>query len=64
VRLELKTRVGGVLSPAQKLWIEWLRSQGYYAIVCRGWEDARDGLIDYLSMGVENPPWDARSERG
>jgi hypothetical protein len=53
MRIELKRSIGGVLSPAQQLWLGWLRTQGYYAIVCRGWEEARDALSDYLSMGGE-----------
>lgn len=49
LRIELKRRVGGTVSDAQKLWIAWLNNQGYLAIVCRGWEEARDTLVEYLS---------------
>lgn len=54
LRIELKRRIGGQVSDAQKVWISWLNSQGYLAVVCRGWEEARDRLIDYLSSGLNN----------
>lgn len=50
LRIELKRRVGGTISLAQKAWIVELTHQGYLAIVCRGWEQARDRLVDYLSL--------------
>jgi hypothetical protein len=49
LRIELKRRVGGTVSDAQKHWIAWLTSQGYLAVVCRGWQSARDTLVEYLS---------------
>lgn len=33
---------------SQEPWLEHLRSQGFGAIVCRGWIEARDTLIQYL----------------
>lgn len=50
LRIELKRRAGGTVTPAQKLWILWFTKQGYLAVVCRGWEEARDRLVDYLSL--------------
>lgn len=47
--IELKRRAGGALSPAQKRWGEGLTMNGYLAIVCRGWQQARDRLVDYLT---------------
>lgn len=52
LRIELKRRAGGTVSLAQKHWIAWLTSQGYLAVVCRGWEEARDRLVEYLSLRV------------
>jgi VRR-NUC domain len=46
--VELKT-AKGVVSPAQKEWIEALRKQGYGAVVCVGWIAARDVIISYLN---------------
>lgn len=55
LRIELKRHVGGSVSDAQKAWIAWFTMQGYLAVVCRGWQEARDKLIDYLenNCGVE-----------
>lgn len=53
LRLELKRRIGGTVSPAQQRWIAWHIGQGNLAIVCRGWEEARDRLVDYLSTQAE-----------
>jgi hypothetical protein len=55
LRIELKRRVGGTVSTAQKHWIAWLRGQGYLAVVCRGWEEARDRLVAYLSLCCSPP---------
>ncbi len=46
--IELKKIKGGVVSPEQKDWLAFLREQGYGAIVCYGWLEARKVLIDYL----------------
>lgn len=53
LRIELKRRVGGTVSPAQKHWMAWLTGQGYLAVVCRGWQSARDTLVDYLVLEVK-----------
>jgi hypothetical protein len=40
----------GSLSEEQKVWIEFLKSQGYGVIVCKkGWDEARELVIDYLT---------------
>lgn len=46
--IELKRLKGGIISDEQKDWLQFLRSQGYGAIVCYGWLEARKVLIDYL----------------
>lgn len=35
---------------AQLEWIERLRRQGYYAVVCHGFDEARQAIEDYLSL--------------
>lgn len=45
----LEGKSAGVLSDNQKTWIANLRIQGYGALPCWGWEQARDVLIQYLS---------------
>jgi hypothetical protein len=47
--LELKRRSGGRVIPEQREWIHRLRGQGYRAEVARGWEEARDSILDYLA---------------
>ena len=46
--LELKRADGGVVSPAQKIWIERLRMLGYMACVAHGHEEAIRAITDYL----------------
>lgn len=45
--IEMKNKKGKP-SEEQKDWIDFLRSQGYGAIICFGWLEARKVLIDYL----------------
>jgi len=51
--LELKRRGSGVVSPKQKWWLEKLQEQGYRAVVCYGWNDARETIEDYLGAVAE-----------
>jgi len=46
--IEMKRRKGGVVSPHQRAWMDFLRREGYRAEVCAGWEVARDVLVEYL----------------
>jgi hypothetical protein len=39
--VEMKRETGGVVSPVQRDWIEYLESIGHRVIVGRGFEDAR-----------------------
>lgn len=45
--IELKTKEGKV-SDSQKGWIEYLNSQGNMAVVCYGWESAKEVISKYL----------------
>lgn len=38
----------GYTSKPQKKWLKQLKEQGYYAVVCYGWDDAKQVLIYYL----------------
>jgi hypothetical protein len=38
----------GRVKPEQAVWIERLKRNGYGAMVCVGWEEARDTIINYL----------------
>ena len=46
--IELKTETGRP-SDNQKWWIEQLNGQRYKAVICHGWEEAKQCLINYLS---------------
>ena len=48
--IELKRVSGGKVSPAQRGWIDYLNSQEYKAVVCRGWQEARQVIIEYLNL--------------
>lgn len=47
--VEMKRTKGGSVSKEQKDWIAYLQTQGYQAIVCRGFEEAKSGIECYLS---------------
>lgn len=46
--IEMKRISGGIVSKEQKDWIAYLNSQGYVAVVCKGFEEARQAILDYL----------------
>ena len=46
--IEMKTETGKP-SDNQKWWIEQLNGQRYKAVICHGWEEAKQCLINYLS---------------
>lgn len=45
--IELKTENGRATAD-QKGFIEDLKAQGYAAHICRGWEEARNKIVEYL----------------
>ena len=49
--IEMKRRKGGVVSGEQKRWMAELNKAGYCVAVCRGWEQARCIITDYLRIG-------------
>ena len=50
--IELKADKKGYASKEQKEWIEKLNSRGYYAVVCKGFEDAIEQITNYLNENV------------
>ena len=46
--IEMKRRQGGRVSEEQRGWIAALNKAGNLAVVCRGWEEARDVILQYL----------------
>jgi hypothetical protein len=47
--IELKTGKGRT-SESQDWWIDKLTIEGYKAVVCRGWEAAKDMIEEYLKL--------------
>jgi len=49
--IELKRIKGGTVSHEQKEWLSALNTEGYKAVVCRGFDEAREIIEEYLSIG-------------
>ena len=49
--IELKRRKGGKVSEDQRGWIEALNRVGCRAVVCHGWDEAREEIERYLGWG-------------
>lgn len=48
--IELKTEdKKSKLSVEQQHWLDALTAQGYKAVECRGWDEARNTILDYLN---------------
>lgn len=48
--IEMKRRKGGRVSVEQKKMLLALQAQGYKAEVCRGWEEAKVTICEYLRL--------------
>lgn len=46
--IEMKRRKEGRLSDNQRGWINGLNRAGNLAVVCKGWEEARNVILEYL----------------
>lgn len=49
--VEMKREKGGVVSSDQRDWLEYLESLGYAVMICRGLEDAKKQVLDFLTRG-------------
>lgn len=49
--IEMKRVKGGAVSANQEIWIRALTKAGNKAVVCKGWESARDEILHYLGVG-------------
>ena len=49
--IELKRVRDGVVSEDQRGWIEALNRAGNRAVVCYGWDEAREAIVQYLKGG-------------
>lgn len=50
--IELKRLHGGRIEPEQRTFLERRSADGYYCVVCRGMEAARDEIVNYLEGRV------------
>jgi len=48
--VELKRLEKSKTSDDQKDWIVRLTEQGYYAVICKGWENASKAILEYLKL--------------
>ena len=53
--IELKRVKGSHISREQLQWMDALARQGYQCAICKGWEMARDVIIDYLRGKGDTP---------
>jgi hypothetical protein len=49
--IEMKRLEGGRISPEQEDWINFLNKQGYLAVVCYGFQEAKNTIENYLNLG-------------
>ena len=47
--IEMKSKTGRA-SENQKRWIQALTDLGYKAVICKGWIEARDVIVEYLEQ--------------
>lgn len=50
--IELKRQKGGKVSERQKTWLEYLNNAGYLAVVCKGFEQAKEIILQYLEEKI------------
>ncbi len=50
--IELKKKEGNSITENQDRWLKALNAQGYYAVVCKGWEEASKTILNYLEGKV------------
>lgn len=46
--IELKRIKGGRVAPEQQKWLDDLSGQGWRAVVCRGFDEAKQEILNYL----------------
>ena len=51
LRIEMKRRHGGKVSEDQTDWIGFYNSNGFRAVICYGWDEAREEIENYLHGG-------------
>lgn len=54
--IELKRTSGSTTSKEQKEWIAYLNGVGYVAVICKGFEEAKAAILDYLNPKITYSP--------
>ena len=54
--IEMKRVKGGTTSKEQKDWIAYLNDAGYVAVVCKGFDEARLAILEYLNPKTTYSP--------
>ena len=54
LRIEMKRRKGGTVSPEQKQFHTLLEQQGYMVAVCKGWIEAAQLVFNYLENSTQH----------
>jgi hypothetical protein len=49
--IEMKRIKGGKISPEQQDWLDFLNENGYFAVVCYGFQEAKNTIESYLNLG-------------
>lgn len=52
--IEMKRLRGGTMAPEQKRWLADLTGEGYRAVRCNGWIEARDEILRYLEWDEDD----------
>lgn len=47
--IEVKRERGGIISDSQRYWINALNKEGYLAVICNGFEEAKLVIEDYFN---------------
>jgi hypothetical protein len=50
--IEMKRKKGGALSHEERLWLDYLKSVGYLAVCCKGFEQASFVIKKYLNKEI------------
>ena len=54
--IELKRTKGSTTSKEQKDWIGYLNDAGYVAVVCKGFDEAKAAILEYLNPKITYSP--------
>lgn len=54
--IELKRTQGSTTSKEQKDWIAYLNEAGYVAVICKGFDEARAAILEYLNPPITYSP--------